>query len=83
MRKGKPYPHGVRGRSLPSGGRPTMEPRVLMAPRPATDKDRAMAAGRFPTVTAEALDALRVRVRQLVRRGEPNIEVAIRDTIRD
>jgi acyl dehydratase len=41
-----------------------------------------MAAGRFPTITAEALDALRRRIGQPVPRPEPYIEQASRDAIR-
>src|SRR4029077_17613338 len=36
----------------------------------------------FPTITDEALAALRARVSQPVRRPEPYIEVATRDAIR-
>ena len=41
-----------------------------------------MPAGRFPTITEDALDALRARIGQQVRRPEPYIEVASRDAIR-
>jgi acyl dehydratase len=41
-----------------------------------------MPAGRFPTITAEALDELRSRIGQQVRRPQPYIEVATRDAIR-
>jgi len=37
---------------------------------------------RFPTITSEALAALRARIGQPVRRPEPYIEVATRDAIR-
>ena len=36
----------------------------------------------FPTITDEALTALRARLGQPVRRPEPYIEVATRDAIR-
>lgn len=36
----------------------------------------------FPTITAEALDALRARIGQPVRRPEPYVETATRDAIR-
>jgi hypothetical protein len=39
-------------------------------------------ATRFPTITPEALPALRARIGQPVRRPEPYIEVATRDAIR-
>ncbi len=41
-----------------------------------------MATARFPTITDEALAALRARVGHAVRRPEPYIEVATRDAIR-
>jgi len=41
-----------------------------------------MPAARFPTITQEALDALRARIGQQVRRPSPYIEVATRDAIR-
>jgi len=41
-----------------------------------------MATPRFPTITAEALAALRARIGRPVRRPEPYIEVATRDAIR-
>src|SRR5512145_2949658 len=36
----------------------------------------------FPTITAEALDALRARIGQPVRRPQPYVETATRDAIR-
>ena len=41
-----------------------------------------MTAGRFPTITDEALGILRARIGLPVRRPEPYIEVATRDAIR-
>jgi acyl dehydratase len=41
-----------------------------------------MPADRFPVITADALDALRARIGQPVRRPQPYIEVATRDAIR-
>jgi len=41
-----------------------------------------MPAARFPTITEDALGALRARLGQPVRRPEPYIEVATRDAIR-
>ncbi len=41
-----------------------------------------MTTGRFPTITDDALDALRGRIGRPVRRPEPYIEVATRDAIR-
>src|SRR5437867_755070 len=41
-----------------------------------------MSTGRFPTITDDALDALRGRIGRPVRRPEPYIEVATRDAIR-
>ncbi len=55
---------------------------ALTLPRGVKDNDRAMSAGRFPTITEEALDALRARIGRAVRRPEPYIEVATRDAIR-
>ena len=41
-----------------------------------------MSASRFPTITDDALLALRARLGQAVRRPEPYIETASRDAIR-
>jgi acyl dehydratase len=41
-----------------------------------------MPAERFPVITTDALDALRARIGQPVRRPQPYIEVATRDAIR-
>src|SRR5574342_1143801 len=40
------------------------------------------ASARFPTITAEALAALRARIGRPVRRPEPYIETATRDAVR-
>ena len=46
------------------------------------DNGREMSTGRFPTITDDALDALRGRIGRPVRRPEAYIEVATRDAIR-
>ena len=55
---------------------------ALTTRRAVHDNGRAMSTGRFPTITDDALDALRGRIGRPVRRPEPYIEVATRDAIR-
>jgi len=55
---------------------------ALTASHPVVDNGDAMPADRFPTITDDALDALRARIGQPVRRPEPYIEVASRDAMR-
>src|SRR5262249_60087172 len=51
-------------------------------PRLPADHNCRMSTARFPTITAEALEALRSRIGQGVPRPEPYIDVATRDAIR-
>ena len=56
--------------------------RCLDGPAPRTENEPLMPGPRFPTITPDALAALRARLGQPVRRPEPYIETATRDAIR-